>query len=183
MKSLLLLIGALTAGLTFWCFTSPAPTEPVSKSVTIIREIKEIGELSLVKIYHGDYLEIDNVGYIYVCEAFIGIDLKKSKIEKINDKEYRIHLPMPELQKDSISLTEDECETVAFKGAKAFFRKHQEWKSEAIKDFREKIDGNNEYIDEAKEQAEDLFKATFKSQGYVVEIKWMESENEKSAGE
>ena len=134
----LLLIGILTALLTFWYFRPvPAPTQ--STSVTTFTDIREIGELSLMKIPYGACLKTDNAVKIYAAEGFIGIDLKNSKMEKINDKEYIIHLPTPELQKDSIALKENESEIIAYQGSKKFFREYKEWKSEAINDFIEKI--------------------------------------------
>ena len=174
MKSLLtlILIGILTAGLTFWYFR---PVSPSSTSVTVITNIKELEELSLVKIPYGACLKTENTVKVYVAEGFIGIDLKNSKMEKINDKKYIIHLPIPELQKDSIALKENECKIVAYQGMKKFFREYKEWKSEAINHFTEKISGNSDYIDTAKEQAEELFKTIFESQGYSVEIVWMEN--------
>ena len=81
MKSLLtlILIGILTAGLTFWYFR---PVSQSSTSVTVITDIKELEELLLVKITYGACLKTENTVKVYVADGFIGIDLKNSKMEK-----------------------------------------------------------------------------------------------------
>ena len=131
-----------------------------------ITEVQKISELYLLKIYHGDYLEFkqdkNEVNIVCAGEALIGIDLKDSKFECKDDK-YIIKLPVPNVK--NVKLIEKDCQIVSSKG------KYFTWKHAAEADLKEKIN-KKEYIDSAKEQAEQLFKAIFESQGYAVEIIW-----------
>ena len=131
-----------------------------------ITEVQKISELYLLKIYHGDYLEFtqgkNERNIIYTGEALIGIDLKDSNFKCKNDK-YIIKLPVPNVK--NVKLIEKECQVVSSKG------KYFAWKHTAENILKEKVN-KKEYIDSAKEQAEQLFKAIFESQGYTVEIVW-----------
>ena len=134
--------------------------------MVFITEIQKISELYLLKIYHGDYLELkqgkSEKKIIYAGEALLGVDLTNSEFECAGDK-YIIKLPAPNVR--NIKLIEAECREVASKGA--YFN----WKVAAETDLQEKVN-KKEYVDSAREQAEQLFKTIFSSQGYSVEMIW-----------
>lgn len=139
-----------------------------SSMTVFITEIEKISELYLLKIYHGEYLYLakgkNEQHVIYVGEALIGIDLTESKFERTGNK-YIIKLPVPDIQ--DAKLIEEECKVVESEG------KYFNWKVAAQKHLEKSIN-KKEYIDAAKEQAEELFKTIFESQGYSPEIVWME---------
>ena len=138
--------------------------------MTFITEIQKISELYLLKIYHGDYLELkegrSEKKIIYSGEALLGVELTNSEFECEGEK-YIIKLPAPSVI--NIKLIEAECYEVASKGA--YFN----WKVAAETDLKEKVN-KKEYIASAKEQAEQLFKTIFSSRGYTVEIIWKSPE-------
>ena len=58
--------------------------------MTFITEIQKISELYLLKIYHGDYLELkygkSEKKIIYAGEALLGVDLTNSEFEHEDEK-------------------------------------------------------------------------------------------------
>lgn len=170
---------AIAAAVLFCVFLFGQRGRNHTVCMTVITEIREISELYLLKVLHGDMIRIDSenndgekssLRAIYNGEAFIGIDCSMISAENINSKERTLTLILPPLKVMEAKLVEKDLRVIDSEGPDKLYL--ESIKALKAQEDLERSVCRNEYFHAAEKQAETLLSALFAEAGWQTDFIW-----------